>query len=201
MSLPNPAPRRDPVPIHGQAIDNLRYIRETMERAGSFTAISGWGMIAMGVIALVAAALATRAQGVAWLAIWLGAALVALAIGLGTADRKARAAGVPLFNGPGRSFVYCFSVPALVAMLTTIAVIVGAASVKLPALWLLLYGTGIASAGAFSVRSVPALGLGFVALGGVALFAPASWGNALLALGFGGLHMVFGYRIARKHGG
>jgi len=200
MSLPTPAPR-DPVPIHGQAIDNLRYIRETMERAGSFTAISGFGMIAMGATALIAAALAMRAQGTEWLVIWLGAALVAFAIGLASADRKARAAGVPLLNGPGRSFVFCFSVPALVAMLTTIAVLVGAADVKLPALWLLLYGTGITSAGAFSVRSVPAMGLGFIALGGVALFAPASWGNGLLALGFGALHVIFGARIARKHGG
>ena len=200
MSAPSPV-HRDPVPIHGQAIDNLRYIRETMERAGSFTAISGWGMMAMGGIALVASVVAARAEGAAWLAIWLGAALLALAVGLWTADRKARAAGVPLLNGPGRSFVFCFCVPALVAMLVTIAVFVGAASVKLPALWLLLYGTGIATAGAFSVRSVPAMGLGFIALGGIALFAPAAWGNLALALGFGGLHMGFGYWIARKHGG
>jgi hypothetical protein len=44
------------------------------------------------------------------------------------------------------------------------------------------------------------MGTGFLLIGGVALFFPA-WGNVLMALGFGGLHIIFGVWIARKHGG
>ena len=49
-------------------MENLRFIRETMERAGAFTAVPGWGGVVMGVIALAAAAIAaTRESDVAWL--------------------------------------------------------------------------------------------------------------------------------------
>jgi hypothetical protein len=37
--------------------------------------------------------------------------------------------------------------------------------------------------------------------GVLALLAPATWGNLLLAAGFGGLHIIFGILIARKYGG
>src|SRR5262245_10517083 len=130
MSMPSPQ-RREPVPIQGKALDNLRYIRETMERAGSFTSISGFGMIAMGGIALGAAGLAASATGTRWLGIWLGAAVLALAIGYWSADRKARMAGTPLLNGPGRSFLYSFSIPALVAVLVTIAAYVAGSNAHL----------------------------------------------------------------------
>lgn len=202
MSLPMPSPR-EPATLHGRALEDLRFIRETMERAGSFTAISGWGLMATGATACGAAWIASRqVRPDAWLMVWLIEAALALAIGLGSAVFKARAAGVGLLNGPGRSFVYSVAVPFLVAALFTVSTMLGGFSVgRLPATWLLLYGTGIATAGAFSVRSVPAMGWCFLALGSAALFTPTSWGDTWLAAGFGALHLGFGLWIARRHGG
>jgi hypothetical protein len=71
----------------------------------------------------------------------------------------------------------------------------------LPGAWLLLYGAAVTNAGAFSVRIVPAMGLCFMLCGAGALFSPAAWGNAYMAAGFGGLHLLFGFVIARRHGG
>jgi hypothetical protein len=45
------------------------------------------------------------------------------------------------------------------------------------------------------------MGLCFMLLGMVSLFAPAPWGNDFLMSGFGGLHIAFGLIIARRHGG
>ena len=204
MSPPAGAPERlpDPVPIHGQAMADLRYIRRTMERAAAFTAISGWGLAATGVTAVVAAWLAARqTTNEAWLGVWLAEALVALVVNLWASSRKARAALLPLWNGPGRMFVFAFALPMVVGALLTLAFSDGPLAGRLAATWLLLYGAGIASGGAFSVRIVPTMGLGFMALGAAALFSPVGWGNVYLAVGFGGLHVVFGLMIARQHGG
>ena len=156
--------------------------------------------------ALGAAFLASRQPTrEAWLGTWLAEALLALVISLWASSRKARAALIPLLNGPGRMFVFAFTVPMVVGALLTLASVgttLGAPlDGRLAAIWLLLYGAGIATAGAFSVRIVPTMGLVFVLLGAAALFSPVSWGNAYLAAGFGGLHIVFGVMIARQHGG
>ncbi|HJY86110.1 MAG TPA: hypothetical protein VKE24_04660 [Candidatus Acidoferrales bacterium] len=191
-----------PVAIEAHAADNLRYIRETMERAGSFTAVPGWGGVAIGFTALAAAWLARR-QGtpVAWLAVWLSEAVLAIAIASGAMARKARQARMPLLSGPARKFALGFAPPLLVgALLTAVLFRAGPAEV-LPGMWLLLYGTAVVTGGTYSVRVVPVMGLCFIALGAAALFSPADWGNAYMAVGFGGLQIVFGVVIARKYGG
>jgi len=204
MRAPSTLPEgpTEPLALHGQAIADLRYIRRTMERAGAFTAISGWGLVAIGITALGAAFLASRQPtSQAWLGTWLTEAVLALIVSLWASDRKARAARIPLLNGPGRMFVFAFTVPMVVGALLTVALLGGPLAGRLAAIWLLLYGAGIATAGAFSVRIVPTMGLAFMLLGAAALFSPMGWGNAYLASGFGGLHIVFGLMIARQHGG
>jgi len=198
-SRPRPA---EPVGLDDRARDNLRFIRETMERAGSFTAVPGWGGVAVGITALGAAVVASRQSStLAWLMAWLCEAAVAGCIAAWTTFNKARATGSSLFSGPGRRFVYSFAPPLFVgAVLTLVLARMGDAQ-PVPGVWLLLYGTGVVTGGAFSIRIVPLMGLCFMVLGIVALFCPWSWGNAFLAGGFGALHIVFGGLIARKYGG
>lgn len=204
MGSVHPISRQSPEPValHDRAMDNLRFIRETMERAGSFTAISGWGVFAVGITALIAAFLAASASTVAgWIMIWSVEAVVAMGIAAWSVARKARAAGLPLLSGPGRKMALSLS-PALVAGAVLTTVLYGEAILQpLPGMWLLLYGAGMVAAGSYSVRIVPVMGMSFMALGTVALLLPGSWGNALMALGFGGLHLFFGFLIARRHGG
>ncbi len=192
----------EPASMDAHAMDNLRFIRQTMERAGSFTAVPGWGGVAMGMTALGAALVASRqATREAWLATWLGEALVAFSIAGWAMVRKSRAAKLPLLSGPGRKFALSFSPPLLVGALLTLVLYRSRLVNVLPGVWLLLYGTGIVTGGAFSVKIVPMMGLCFMVAGTAALFSPAAWGNAFLTAGFGGLHILFGILIARRHGG
>ena len=191
-----------PHPLRDQALDNLRFIRQTMERAGSFTAVPGWGQVAVGVTALAAALVAARQTSVElWLATWLGEAVVALAIGGSTMGRKAYAVNDPILSGPGRRFGLSVLPPMVVGGLLTIALYRAGLWQALPGTWLLLYGAGFVTGGAFSVRIVPVMGLCFMFAGSVALFTPAAWGTWCMAAGFGGLHIVFGAIIARRYGG
>jgi hypothetical protein len=196
-------PRRaaNPVALHEHAADNLRYIRETMERAGAFTAVPGWGGVAMGGLAVVAGMLARQRSPRAWLAIWLATAAAALVIGLVATIRKARKAGASLLNAPGRKFLMGFVPPIAAGLLLTVVLPPETHMHAIPGIWLLLYGTGVVTGGASSVRVVPVMGLCFMAVGVAALVSPAAWGNAYLIGGFGGLQIAFGILIGRRYGG
>jgi len=190
------------VALDDRARDNIRFIRETMERAGSFTAVSGWGGVAMGITALGAAMIASRQETtLAWLGTWLSEAVVAIGIALWTTYSKARSAGTGLLSGPGRRFVYSFAPPLFVGILLTVLLARIGVITEVAGVWLLLYGTAVVTGGAFSIRIVPLMGLCFMVLGAVALFCPPSWGDAFLAAGFGGFHLIFGGIIAGKYGG
>ncbi|MGH7531529.1 MAG: hypothetical protein ACREMN_14205 [Gemmatimonadales bacterium] len=191
-----------PRPLRDRALDNLQFIRSTMERAGSFTAVPGWGMVAIGVTALGATWFGARQTlAASWLAVWLGEAVLSLVLGGVALVRKARAAGDPLLSGPGRRFGLAFLPPIVVGALLTIALHQAGMFAAMPGTWLLLYGTAVATAGAYSVRIVPLMGLCFMVLGAAALFTPAPWWHWFLGAGFGGLHIVFGAIIARRYGG
>ncbi|HWZ53825.1 MAG TPA: hypothetical protein VNV84_03680 [Candidatus Acidoferrales bacterium] len=203
MRSPEPIPsRRSPVALDDRARDNIRFIRETMERAGSFTAVPGWGGVALGVTALGAAAIASRmARPRDWLLTWLVELAVAIAIAGWTTLSKVRGSGTSLLTGPARRFAYSFAPPIFAGALLTAVLFRLDAIGAIPGMWLLLYGTAVVTAGAFSIRVIPLMGLCFVVLGAVALFCPPSWGSLFLAAGFGGLHILFGTVIARNYGG
>src|SRR5215813_5556087 len=190
MALTNPsrAPRTEPVPIDARVADHLRYIRETMESAAEFTAVPGWGGVAMGITALAAAYFAAiQATPARWLLVWLLEAGVAVAIAAPAAATKAHRANSKLFSGPGRKFLMSFMPAIMAGDLLTYALAHAGLYSALPGIWLLLYGTAIVTGGAFSVRAVPIMGLCLMLLGGGALFAPDHWGDALMAAGFGGV--------------
>jgi hypothetical protein len=188
--------------MHVRAMDNLRFIRQTMESATAFTAVSGWGLVIVGVTALAAAVVASRqtSPGV-WLMIWLGEGVLSFLIAGGATVRKARTSKLPLFSMPGKRFALNFSPPMIVGALLTAALYRAGFLDAIPGMWLLVYGTGIVTGGAFSVRVVPVMGLCFMAEGAAALFLPPLWRDGLMAAGFGGLHVVFGFIIARRYGG
>src|SRR5438445_1982980 len=189
-----------PPALHDRAMDNLRYIRETMERASSFTAVPGWGQVAIGVTALVAAFLAAhQPTNRGWLVTWLVEAMISLLIAGWSMDRKARAIQTPLLSGPGRKVAFSLSPPVIVGALLTVVLFRAGLTNAIAPMWLLLYGTGVVTGGMFSVSVVPVMGICFMVLGAAGLFTPAAWGNWLMAAGFGGLHIIFGTVIVRKY--
>src|SRR2546423_8797415 len=195
---------RDPPPeppaLHVRAMDNLAFIRDTMEAAGSFTAVSGWGMVAVGIIATIAAAIASAQPSVVRsLYVWIAAALLAPCVMLWAIVGKARRAKVPLLSGPGRKFILSFSPPMFVGALLTIVLYRAGALTAIPGMWLLLYGTGVVAGGAFSVRVVPVMGICFMLAGTLALFTPSVWTDWIMAPAFDWRLIAFGIPIARGH--
>jgi hypothetical protein len=200
--LPINRPSSPPPEMHERAMDNLRFIRETMEAAGTFTAVSGWGQVVIGATAVVAAIAAEQfGLGKDWVIVWAVEAFLALLISVWFMYNKAKSASMPLLTGTARKLLFSFTPVFVVGMVVTFALMQRRQYEMLPAMWMLLYGSGVVAAGAFSVRIIPVMGAAFVMVGAAALFAPPSWSAALMVLSFGVLHMAFGVIIARRYGG
>src|SRR6202171_1789460 len=196
------APASEPPALHARAMDTLPFIRDTMEASGSFTAVSGWAMVAVGIIATVAAMIASSQHSILQsLYVWIAAAVLAPAVLLWGLVRKARKPRMPLLAGPGRKFVLSFSPPILVGALLTIVLFRAGLVEVIPGMWLLLYGTAVVDGGAFSVEIVAVMGICVMPAGALAVFTPSNWNDWIMAAAFGGLHIGFGIPIARRHGG
>ena len=183
-------------------MEDLRFIRRTMERGAAFTAVPGWGGVAMGITALVAAVIASgQATREGWLLVWTLEAFVAVLIGAVAVQAKARRVDLAVMSGAGRKFVLSFLPPALAGVVLTAALWQADAHALLPGTWLLLYGAAVVTAGTFSVRIVPVMGICFMVVGGLALLLFPAAADLWMAVGFGGLQIVFGIVIARRHGG
>jgi hypothetical protein len=192
----------EPAPIHEHALNNLRYIREAMERASAFTSIPGWGGVLVGLTAVATAIVAHReGPARAWLTIWLIEAVIATVIAGVAMTLKARRANVSFTGAPARRFFVSYFAPVVAAAILTFFLARIEAFVAMPATWLLLYGASFISSGAYSIRVVPVMGVCFMVLGVAACFVPFVLANALLGVAFGGLHIIFGFIIARSYGG
>ncbi len=192
----------DPTPLHDHALESVRVIRDAMERAGAFTAVPGAGMIVIGATALLAAGVAGSAPiGPRWLTVWGTEAVVAAVVSAVAIAKKSRRVGFSLRSALARKFALAFLPPLAAGAVLTMTLATHGLRALLPGTWLLLYGTAVTASGALSVRIVPLMGASFMAVGLAALVAAPDYGNAMMAAGFGGLHVAFGIAIARRHGG
>jgi hypothetical protein len=194
--------QNEPINIGDRALDNLAFIRETMERSAAFTAIPGYGGALMGATAIGAAIIAHYQTGIrGWLITWLIEAVLAFCIGMLAMWQKAKNSGDSLISAPARKVAYGFAPPIIAGIVLTSLFYFKGLFAYLPTVWLTLYGTAVVTGGAYSVRIVPIVGWIFVGLGLVSVFVDTSYGNLLMGIGFGVLHIVFGLIIARRYGG
>ncbi|MEP6922873.1 MAG: hypothetical protein ABI954_00285 [Pyrinomonadaceae bacterium] len=193
----------EPPRLGDRAIDNLKFIRETMERASaSFTAVPGYGGALMGATAIGAAIVAANQTNIRfWLLTWMAEAALAFAIGFLAMWQKARTAESSLFSAPARKFAFGFAPPLFAGIVLTILLHKFDQDAILPVVWLLMYGAAVTTGGMFSVKPVPTMGVCFLILGMIAAIAPVQYGNFFMGIGFGVMHIIFGIVIGRKHGG
>lgn len=194
--------KNGPVNIGDRAIDNLKFIRETMERSSVFTSVPGYGGIFMGVTAIAAAYIASTQPLIRdWLTVWLVEAVLAFAVGFFAMWQKSKITKTSLFSVPAKKFALSFLPPILCAVFITLGLWrFGHFEVMIP-VWILLYGAAVVCGGANSVKIVPIAGWCFIAIGAIAFFLPAGFGNLMMAASFGLLHIVFGAVVAKKYGG
>lgn len=178
------------------AADDLRFIRDAIERSGRFTAIPGGGVVALGLIAFAAAAAAQGARDVrTWLWIWAAAAAAGICTGLVAVAGKARRASLPAFSAPARRFLVALLPAVAAGGLVTVPLVARGQAALVPAVWMLFYGAGMFAAGLGATRVVTRTALWIAACGAAALFLPPRLGNELLAAGLGAGHVAAGVAV------
>jgi len=189
-------------PHSADALDQLQFIRHTMESATSITAVPGWGTVALGLTAIAAAIVArTLDSRETWVLLWLGEAVLAGLISVVAMVKKTGSLAKLANSIPARKCALSLVPPLAAGGVLTLIMMEQHLYAALPGMWLMLYGVAVITGGAFSVRVVPVMGICFAVFGTIALALPASWANGIMAAGFGGLHVLFGLLIARRHGG
>ena len=156
----------------------------------------------MGVTAVGAAIIAHQQAYLRdWVIVWLVEAILAFGVGLFAMWQKSKLSGTTLNTVPAKKFAISFVPPVVCGVVITLGLWRNGNFVEMIPIWLLLYGAAVVTGGSYSVRAVPIMGWCFIALGAAAFFLPASAGNLMMALGFGLLHIIFGFVIARRYGG
>ncbi len=200
------------IALHERALDNLSFIRDTMARSAPLTAVSGGGTVATGLIALAGGYLAAlRRSDDWWIYCWLGVACVGCLTSFAALVLKARRRPTPVFWGVVRRFALGLFPPILAGVVLTEIFYEMRLDALMPGTWLLLYGVGAVTGGAFSIRVLPITGAAFMVLGvwafyppmalGAVLWGPITLADAFLLGGFGCFHIVCGLVIAWRYNG
>jgi hypothetical protein len=194
-------PPNTPVPIETRALGTLAYIRSSIELSGSMV-VPGTAGVLMGSIGILAAIVASTPRWAPhWLLIWVLAGGTAFLVGGALMARETAQSGHARYLGPVRKFLLCLC-PALFAGAVLTFVLWHAGMERLlPGTWLLLYGCAVLSASTVTIpstmRLIGIMGTLFVVLGSLGFALPPAEHTALLGLGFGALHIVFGILIGR----
>lgn len=188
--------------IENDPQEELRYIREVMERSTEFSAISGAGLMAVGVIGVVASIYAslTFEPSPEWTTFWCAVAACALVVSLVLTLRKAKRSGMSVSAGPGRKFALCLAPAIIGGAALTLGLFQHGLFELMPATWLLMYGAGFVAGGTYSVGNLPLFG-GLFMLLGIASVLTTIPADVLMGIGFGVLHLVMGLIIYRRYGG
>ncbi len=208
-------------PQHQQSLDTLKEIRSLMERSSRFISLSGLSGVSAGICALIGAALAALYLGrfdrneltyehlsefehwglKAGVFFVLDAVLVLVLAVLSAiyfTTRKAKIKGQKVWDALTRRLILSLAVPVAVGGVFILALIYhGLVGLVAPST-LVFYGLGLVNASKYTLDDVRQLGYAEIILGLITCFN-IGYGLESWALGFGGLHIVYGLYMYYKY--
>ena len=178
-----------------QAARNLEVIRTLMERTARYRLLTAWAALAAGALALAGAGLCTLidpadpiAFGAVWGLVFVGALLATIVGSLA----RGRERGEVVWSRQARAVVLALAPGLFSAAVLTAFFFVRGDHLYLPGVWMLCFGMGAMSTAAYSPRPIVYLGVAMLMLGPVALAVGPAWAVPMMALGFGGGHLILG---------
>lgn len=204
-----------------KATEELRVIRQLMERPIRFSTMSGLSGIWAGAAALLGVALDFFVTGrfrrdgdlALWIngGTWTGVFLAAFAGVWLLTRRRERQQGMPAWSRIKTRILLTILPPFLGGVGLTVIVLLRQCLLHspaspaqfglVPAIWMLFYGAALWQLGEFSPCEVRGLGVAFLVAGLVAAAAFQSCPYLALGATFGGFHVVYGIVVWIRYGG
>jgi hypothetical protein len=201
-----------------EAQARMQEIQRIMERATLWTLLPGTAAVLGGVIVLIGCAVSygmfrsldfadiigmSLSGQIAFCVMWFAIGVTGLILEGAFTAVAAKRQGLSLTVRSARLAMFSMTPSVVVAMVLTVKFLMPAEPLAdevryIAPIWMMLYGTGVYTAGLFSIRPPRVLGIVFIAMGIVALLWFQDFGVVSAAISFGLLHIVFGLYILRK---
>ena len=201
-----------------EARKRMQEIQRIMERTTLFTQLPGTAAVVGGILVLIGCAvsygmirsldfadfltMSVANQGV-FCVMWFSIGVAGVLLEVVLTARRAKQLNLSPNARSARVAAFSLTPSIVVAMVLTVKFLIPPVPKPeevqyIVPIWMMLYGTGVYTAGLFSIRAPRILGLTFCGLGVVALLAFPAYGVVSAALSFGMLHILFGLYILWK---
>jgi len=197
----------------GEAEEHLRVIRQAMERSTKHSTLSGLSGVVVGLLALAGCLLTQtvvvkQVPAPGWkllvVGVWSGVLALSLVADYLLTKRRAAQVGKTAFSPLGKHLTRAAAPGFLLALAMSLfyAVHPGLLGAYIYGVWMLCYAMSLLSVGMFSVKEVSVLGWAFLAAGAVTLLIPdgAIGPRTMMAVTFGGFHILYGVWMGHKYG-
>jgi hypothetical protein len=183
---------------HLQAIQDIKTM---MERSTRFSSISGKAGIVVGILAVIVFA------GIKWFnvtsvaslfVVMVGTLILALSIGLYLSIAKAKKEGAAIFDTTAKRFLVQFFIPLIVGGILCLIFAYHGDYTYIPSIMLIFYGFALLHASKFSLDTIKNLGYLELIIGLLAA-AFTTYGMWFWVIGFGLLHVIYGFIIYTKY--
>jgi len=201
-----------------EAKARMEEIQRIMERATLWTLLPGAAALVGGILVLAGCAVSvamirsldfaqmlslTLNGQIVFCVMWFAIGLIGLVLEVALTARAAKRMELSPTVRSARVAAFSMTPSVIVAMVLTVKFLIPLEPRPeeiqyIVPVWMMLYGTGVYTAGLFSIRPPRVLGLAFICMGVAALLAFQEYGVVSAALSFGLLHIIFGLYILRK---
>lgn len=192
-----------------EAEEHLRVIRDLMERSTKYSTFSGLSGILAGIASILGCLVTQRLQTEypqpadfrgPFLLTWSVVILFAIGTDYLLTKRRAARVGKLIRSRLGKQMIFA-SAPGLgTGALLTLYFLQKNMLHDIYPVWMLCYGIAVSAVGLFSQREVSLLGAAFLLAGAVTLLLLPTSGLPMMAITFGGFHIVYALTVSRREG-
>lgn len=197
-----------------QYIEDLKDIKDMMNKSSKFISLSGWSGISIGILALLASLIAYQrilsykdisVYNTGWglanelFVIGFITLFVSLFMGIIFTYQKSKRLGQKIWNQQTKNLLWNLFIPLVIGGALCLSLFNQGLFIYIAPLTLIFYGLALINASKYTFTEIRSLGITNCVLGLLGINF-VGYGLLLWSIGFGILHIIYGILMKVKHG-